>query len=723
MESDIKDFAWGNWAQARADLSGCTICLTLWHGLMYPKRRTYVRLGSPKKALSTRCSRHVPLVEAFLERFDTKPEDMDLIVSAWRDVLILACTKYSPDFKPLFILLVNRPPINHFGVGQILDQDWVDLPTIIQHKDECLSTHGDICQNPLKIWPTNPAWLIDTVMLCMVPGNTTSRFVALSYMYGEGISRNYMKVDTTLVRKLQEPNALNLPDISPLIHPIVSRAMKLTRLLGERYLWADALCILHGPDAGTAEQLHLMGAIYASALVTIIAGDGNAEEGLLGLKDVSPSRKLGQNVVQFGQEHMITRDAELYWINTHLPYYSRGWTYQEYVMSPRKINFNEKLVHWECQCSFWGEGLTASLQLTSDVNPILRNVNAGFPDLQRLQRILDQYNKRKFTYEEDVLAGILGLLTVLSRTFVGGFLCGLPEMYFDMCLGWRSGKGLKRRIYSDRPIASRLTPSTLPSWSWIGWKGDIKINDPDTGGVPQEIRCDTKAEIIPVTEWFTGSSPDRSNLRRIRPACFEHRSLFKNCSEPLPPGWTRHKVSSLESFPNKQPAYHEGYDGFLFEHENFSPVGHEDKYWRFPFPVPDVTASTPPCMPEQTPYLFCRTKRAFVCAGGWPPYLWSDINSNIGNLYLDGEEKRGIFWGGKTRHRVEIVAVYRTRVESENRCPDRNQKEPYDGRANTHEILWVEWENGVAYRKASGWVYSAAWEELLHPEDVSLVLG
>lgn len=49
MESDIKDFAWGNWAQARADLSGCTICLTLWHGLMYPKRRTYVRLGSPKK--------------------------------------------------------------------------------------------------------------------------------------------------------------------------------------------------------------------------------------------------------------------------------------------------------------------------------------------------------------------------------------------------------------------------------------------------------------------------------------------------------------------------------------------------------------------------------------------------------------------------------------------------------------------------------------------------
>lgn len=457
MESGTLEFPWGNWAQARADLSDCTTCLMLWRGLMYPSLSTYIRLGSPKKALSVECHRHVPLVEAFLERFDTKPEDMDLNVSAWKKVLILSCSKYSPDLKPLYIVLANRHPIDNFGVGKILDQDWVDLDTIIQHKDECLSTHGDICQNPMKIWPTNPAGLIDTTRQCMVPGNITSRFVALSYMYGEGISGNYIKVDTTLVRKLQKHNALDSPDISPFIHPIVSRAMKLTMLLGERYLWADALCILHGPDAGTAEQLHLMGAIYASAIVTIVAGDGDAEKALLGLKDVSPSRRLGQRVIQFGQEQIITRDAEPYSVNSRLPYYSRGWTYQEYVMSPRNIIFNEKLVHWECQCSFWGEGLMTSSKLFNDVNPMLRNINAGFPDLQGLQQILNEYNNRRFTYAEDALPGVLGLLTVLSRTFVGGFLCGLPEMCFDMCLGWRSEGELKRRKYSDRPITSRLT--------------------------------------------------------------------------------------------------------------------------------------------------------------------------------------------------------------------------------------------------------------------------
>lgn len=40
----------------------------------------------------------------------------------------------------------------------------------------------------------------------------------------------------------------------------------------------------------------------------------------------------------------------------------------------------------------------------------------------------------------------------------------------------------------------------------------------------------------------------------------------------------------------------------------------------------------------------------------------------------------------------------------------------------TYEVLWVEWEDGVAYRLASGRVAKEAWEEA-DLEDVSLVLG
>lgn len=60
--------------------------------------------------------------------------------------------------------------------------------------------------------------------------------------------------------------------------------MYLTSSIGERYLWADVLCIVHGDTEGTAEQLNLMGSIYASAIITTVAADEDSQEGLPVLK-------------------------------------------------------------------------------------------------------------------------------------------------------------------------------------------------------------------------------------------------------------------------------------------------------------------------------------------------------------------------------------------------------------------------------------------------------
>ena len=38
-------------------------------------------------------------------------------------------------------------------------------------------------------------------------------------------------------------------------------------------------------------------------------------------------------------------------------------------------------------------------------------------------------------------------------------------------------------------------------------------------------------------------------------------------------------------------------------------------------------------------------------------------------------------------------------------------------------VLWVEWANGVAYRRASGVVERAAWDAHPDREEVDLVLG
>jgi hypothetical protein len=46
-------------------------------------------------------------------------------------------------------------------------------------------------------------------------------------------------------------------------------------------------------------------------------------------------------------------------------------------------------------------------------------------------QLVHEYNLKQFTYPEDVLAAFAGITASLTRSFKGGFLCGLPEMVFD----------------------------------------------------------------------------------------------------------------------------------------------------------------------------------------------------------------------------------------------------------------------------------------------------
>lgn len=88
--------------------------------------------------------------------------------------------------------------------------------------------------------------------------------------------------------------------------------MYLASTIGERYFWVDALCVVHCDDAAEAEELNLISAIYGSAIVTIIAADGDSRDGLLGLRDVSAPRKSEQRILPFGQEKLDVQNANIF---------------------------------------------------------------------------------------------------------------------------------------------------------------------------------------------------------------------------------------------------------------------------------------------------------------------------------------------------------------------------------------------------------------------------
>ncbi|KAI9787265.1 MAG: hypothetical protein M1816_007679 [Peltula sp. TS41687] len=534
---------------------------------------------------------------------------------------------------------------------------------------------------------------------------------------------------TANMAKLQKVNALQEPEITAHLAPIVRHAMCLTSVLGERYLWVDALCIDHG-DRKAAADLNLMGAIYAGAIITIIAGDSVSQEGFLGLEGITPPRELEQQIIPFGEETLIVRNTGIFELDSSAPYHERAWTYQEYRMSQRRILFYNKEVHWQCQCSEWHEELILQAEVDKEIDPRLSVMLAGFPDLESLNHGLTEYNDRELSYEEDALPAISGYLSVISRAFPGGFLYGIPEMFFESGLCWRpywSHVELKRRTSSGRSSIARSSPSALPSWSWIGWQGLLSGGDGEAARINDRSSC--IGETIPITQWYTSSSPNDppSRRRKIRSTWFENRDSFKDLSRPLPVGWTRHKAP--QQLEDEEPhLYPDGCGEYIFSHCNMPDKDCE--FWYYPFPVADIQESTPTCTPEQTPYVFCETKRAQLWAVQSGDENIVDLQSEscaeIGLLRLHNEQQRKLFPQttaddplGKP---VELVAICRSRYY-QNTWNEERRRYTYPQWTDEHyNVLWIEEKDGVAYRLASGSVEKDAWEEL-DLEDMSLILG
>ncbi|KAH6879461.1 heterokaryon incompatibility protein-domain-containing protein [Thelonectria olida] len=716
----------------------CKVCEDIWRRFADAESNHEINLGSFEDALSTQCPFHKPLVQSFIEyvrgpdNICEEPPSNDMgVTKGFKDHSVTIFESISKLGQFWNLLLVKKDTIpDHPGTGRVLDPDWADLDLLKKWKTECLSSHGAKCDNPMKIWPTRPAWLIDVERKCLVSGQVPGDFVALSYTYG---NHDQFNVDADMLAQLQEPQALETPEMTKNLAPVIQHAVHLTSAIGERYLWADALCIPHVNPAVTAEQLKMMGAIYASAVVTIIAADDDCQVGLAGIKGVSSPRKMEQRVIPFGDEQIVVRNTGIFSMISGLPYYDRGWTYQEYKMSQRRILFNKNELHWECRCSVWHEELILGAEVDKYIDPRLGVILAGFPDLGSMNDVITGYNERKLRYEEDVLAAISGLLSVVSRSFEGGFLYGIPEMLFESGLGWRphwDHTNLQRRVLSERSPENRLSPSHLPSWSWMGWQGLV------TGGYGEAARINHRQyhieETIPITEWYTSLYPTDppSQRRRIRSTWFENRDSYKDFTKPLPPGWTRHTAPTTGTFRGEPHLYPSGCGKYIFTHTAMNDPDEEMRAWYYPFPVTDIQESTPPFTPEQTPYLFCETKAARLFGHqadtGNIVVLCNHLKEDIGSLHLHNEESLAPFpktvAEGETGLPVELVAVYKSKRYSKTW---NKEKQAYDLPLREEEkyvVLWIEWKSGVAFRLASGQVNAADWEKL-DLEEVSLVLG
>ena len=129
-------------------------------------------------------------------------------------------------------------------------------------------------------------------------------------------------------------------------------AMSLTKRLGFKYISIDSLCIIQDCPEDWSKQAILMHHIYSNGVVNLALlqnfadrkpmdeADANAE--VLGCKITSsdPSGSFREPICWKPENFDFVLQK------SHL--YSRGWTFQERLLSPRTVHFGKQM-YWECR--------------------------------------------------------------------------------------------------------------------------------------------------------------------------------------------------------------------------------------------------------------------------------------------------------------------------------------------------------------------------------------
>jgi hypothetical protein len=603
-------------------------------------------------------------------------------------------------------LLPLRPIFPKLRYGRAFRRDYINVGLIFQWLQKC-SNHGRACNVAEGTGLTRPLGLslIDVDAACLVSNSADIRYIALSYVWGQGQTLETTKRNLGF---LQRPGALSINNGNIAIPETIKDAMRLVARLNERYLWVDSLCIVQ--DDYETKQLHLnaMAGIYANAYLTIVAADGgDAGHGLRGVGNGSQPREISCCHVKFPSEtmipnhHRIADGANTVWA-------SRGWTFQEALFSRRMLIFNG-LISWVCSRSQWFEeiepynatewdrdvGARRELFLTGP-EVLRQEIISSVPNLHCWRKLVEKYRRRKLTYDSDVLDAFAGVTAALRQAFPGGFLYGLPEMFFDLALLWQP----QIMTPTEKVETFKFRNSGFPSWSWAGWNS--KIDDRIWGKCFNHIYFKTGVEsndcveIEPMVKWYKKSSSTQQP-RLISNSYHTFRSAKNSSGSLLLHDWSGDGVKC----------------GYSYKYE-------ADPKTLFRYPLPLTNDADSQDSDTYEPYLYFNTTRAWLTLG--PPIerakpitavsLCSKSGEWVGALRLTSELELPVSPFEKVE--CEVISISKGKVTNKislTMLEDHPFVKGYGGRIfeewylaqrakdsefyEFYNVLWIEWCDAV----------------------------
>jgi len=305
--------------------------------------------------------------------------------------------------------------------------------------------------------------IIDCSTKLVIPfSKETIDYVTLSYVWGSPCQE---------IADFELGHLARLPKV-------IEDAILLVRRLGFRYLWIDRYCIPQDEKTKLI-QIQNMGKIYADSTLTIIAAAGvDPEYGIPGVSSTPRSENLSIRAGRYCMVGIRRPETEI----RKSKWNTRGWTYQEALLSKRRLVFTSTQVYFQCQGMHCTESISVDVRaLHSQKRVFYEKVDFGktFPSPRNLrhQRTISdrikEFLARDLSFDGDALnamAGILRMYRDLGEPI--NFLCGLP-IFSKASSILEDAKSITDNLTEallwdgDNNMVRRLE---FPSWSWAGWK-------------------------------------------------------------------------------------------------------------------------------------------------------------------------------------------------------------------------------------------------------------
>ncbi|CAO2653733.1 Nn.00g031440.m01.CDS01 [Neocucurbitaria sp. VM-36] len=357
--------------------------------------------------------------------------------------------------------------------------DWTTVRSWIQR---CEAKHlglGNMlpCEPPAL--SLSGVLLIDCFTRKIVPAPNPCKYSALSYVWGSSLD-------------VSPQFQWTLPTPAPLV---IEDAVTCTQALGLQYLWVDRYCIDQEASQMKMHQIQNMGKIYGSAAVTIISAAG--EDSDCGLPGVSKKHRQPQESVTLHGKRLTMIPNVRAEVESN-KWSHRGWTFQESILSNRRLVFTNSQVYFQClnmhcceslMTSFKSRSVVSEDNLDTALQVFPRPVHYGQQATASVRLVfaarLCAYLTRTLSTESDSLNAFMGILRYFwflespiyhfwGLPFGPYAQKDAPPMYdFLVSLLWRPANAPN--------LPSLVKKAEFPSWTWAAWKGIADIwPDPDT---------------------------------------------------------------------------------------------------------------------------------------------------------------------------------------------------------------------------------------------------